>query len=1169
MSLSSFFRENIFRNIETVIKADDQEHILDEVVEYVVTNEISRKIRDFFAEYNDYRSANGVWISGFFGSGKSHLLKILSYILENKQYNGYRLGELFAEKIENDEMLKADIISATRIPSESVLFNIDQQAQNTGTPDQDSVLNVFYKVFNNHLGYFGTQKHVADFERWLDHEKVYHEFREEFENLHGEPWHSARRKYFDPRVKTSISQTLAKVFKNPTENYAGIIDTLRRDAVVSVDDFCNKVKQYVDTKPKGFRLNFFVDEVGQFIGDDSKLMLNLQTIAETLATRTRGQSWVLVTSQEDMESVIGDLNSRQQNDFSRIQARFKLKVPLTSANVDEVIERRLLAKTPDASSLLKETWKQEKANLETLLSFTELGIQFRSYQGDQDFVRKFPFIPYQFDLFQQSIKALSKHNAFQGRHASVGERSMLGVFQYVIQKMHERDHHALVSFDLLFEGIRSTIKGEIQNAITLAERQLDNEFALKVLKALFLVKYYTAFKTTSRNISTLLMDSMKVDLPAHNKKVDEALNLLESQNYIQRNGDIFEYLTDDEKDIQEAIKQVETDDQELTQLIKEILFDQTIRDTKFRFADNRQEYEYTPKVDGYVFSRDKELNVEIITPNHQNYGNDNWYKAQTLGYQTLLMMALPPDDRWINDLRMYIKTDKYIRRSQSAGTNENHRRILYDKSQQNLERKRNLALQAQRLLGESSFYMNGNKQVYTNSADGRNKVFNAFQDLVRLAYPNLRMLGNAVYSEETVTNILAGRHDNLFGTDDNTLSQAELEVLTIIKRRKAAAERTSLSDLRDYFSRKPYGWYPNAVWAMTAMLFKKGKIEARQDSNPLNDRELGTACFNNRLHINTLLEPQAEVDDRKFRKLKQLYTELFDEPSPTMEARDFANKFKSKAGELREEITRFQLLKREYPFLSVTDSILEQLNVMANREYAWFIENIDTFEEKLLDFKEDILTPLKRFWNGEQKNIYDQLKVFSEGNQSNLEFIEGNEMQVIEEAYRHSKPYLGDTIQKAKQAMESLTNKIQKKIEEERKEALQKAGEVRESIIRHYDFAKLTQPQQQSVLKEIDDEIRRLESQRYIANIRQATYSISSQLKTRLLNEIVSLSTPTDKAEDPGKPALPKIHYIRKENVRVSFEKRELQTEADVDAYVEALKQALLEQIKQNKRISI
>src|SRR5664280_2550049 len=115
MIINEFFEKDINRPIETVIKADDQEHVLDEVQEYVVTNEVAKKIRDFFSAYNDYQGANGVWISGFFGSGKSHLLKILSYVLENKEFDGYKLGELFAEKIENDKILKADIINATRI----------------------------------------------------------------------------------------------------------------------------------------------------------------------------------------------------------------------------------------------------------------------------------------------------------------------------------------------------------------------------------------------------------------------------------------------------------------------------------------------------------------------------------------------------------------------------------------------------------------------------------------------------------------------------------------------------------------------------------------------------------------------------------------------------------------------------------------------------------------------------------------------------------------------------------------------------------------------------------------------------------------------------------------------------------------------------------------------
>lgn len=1166
MNQQQLYRDDIFRSIETVIKADDQEHIQQEVLEYVMTNEISRKIRDFFGQYNNYQGINGVWISGFFGSGKSHLLKILSYVLENKHFNGYALAELFAEKIENDEMLKADVLQSTRIPSESILFNIDQQAQITSKKEDDAILNVFYKVFNDHQGYFGTQRHVAEFERWMDQEGVYHRFREMFEEKYGEPWLIARRKYFDPKVKSTIAEVLGVIHDRPADEYSGILETLRKDIVASVDDFCEKVKQYIASKTKGFRLNFFVDEVGQFISDNSKLMLNLQTIAETLATRTQGKSWILVTSQEDMDSVIGDLNKKQQNDFSRIQARFKLKIPLTSANVDEVIERRLLWKNEEHVPTLKQTFRQQKANFETLLSFTELGIQFRGYQGEEDYVRKYPFVPYQFDLFQQSIRALSKHNAFQGKHASVGERSMLGVFQEVIQLLSKNDDKTLASYDLLFEGLRSTIRGEIQNAITLAERQLDDGLALRILKALFLVKYYTSFKTTSRNIATLMIDRMDIDLPLHEKKVTQALNLLEAQTYIQRNGDVFEFLTDEEKDIEEEIKATDLDENEVTSLIKEMVFDNIIRDSRIRFADNKQEYEYTVRVDGSLFGREKELIVEIITPNSQHYGREDYYRAQTMGFNTMMMMVLPPDARLMSDLRMYLKTDKYIKRSQSTGTNETHKRILYDKGQQNLERKRLMLIQFQRLLGESSVYMNGTSHPVSNTSDGKTKVVNAFQDLVRLAYPNLRMLGTTVYTEDTVRNVMHQHGDILLGGNDQNLSEAETEILGLVNRRKRASERTSLADIRDYFAKKPYGWYALAVWTLIAMLYKKGKIEAEQESEELDAQGLLNALFNNRWYANTLILPQTGVDAEP---LKKLYQEFFDEPCPAHEPRDVVKVFREKLKQEESAISSLLSNKSSYPFLSSLAPVKERLEKYGAKDNTWLLGNVKDYEDSLLDDKEDLIQPIKRFWNGEQKQIFDQLRVFMEGNQSNLEFVEGDELTIIGEAFKHPKPYAGDVMRKAKSAMDELQNKVLAKINQEKTAALEKAGGVKQNIIRHYDFIKLTPVQQEKILQTLDSEITKLENQRYIANIRQASYFISSDLHTRLLNEIANMSKPPVVVSDDGVKVQPKIHYIRKENIRVNYPKRELQSVSDVDEYVEALKAALLEQIRQDRRITL
>lgn len=500
MIVKDFFERDINRPIETVIKADDRDNIATEVAEYVITKEIAKKIRDLFSSYNDYSGANGVWISGFFGSGKSHLLKIVSYVLENKEYNGSKSGEVFAQKIEDDELLKADVLSATRIPSESILFNIDQQAQITSKADANAILSVFYKVFYDHLGYYGFQPHVAEFEMWLDKQDKYTLFKDKFNSSYTSNWETARNEYFDPMVVDAISEVLGGIFQTDASKYERVLDDLEDRQKQSIEDFCLRVSDYIKMKPKGFRLNFFVDEVGQYISDNTKLMLNLQTIAETLATTTKGNSWILVTSQEDMEKVVGDMSKNQENDFSRIQARFKIKVPLTSANVDEVIEKRLLKKDKEAQKHLITTFKKESGLLETLLSFSDSGVQFKGYKGEADFANKMPFVAYQFDLFQQCRIALSTHNAFQGKHASVGERSMLGVFQQVIQKIEERDENALVSFDLMFDGIRNELKGQIQNSIQLAEKNLDDDFAKKLLKALFLVKYFVNFKTTRRNI---------------------------------------------------------------------------------------------------------------------------------------------------------------------------------------------------------------------------------------------------------------------------------------------------------------------------------------------------------------------------------------------------------------------------------------------------------------------------------------------------------------------------------------------------------------------------------------------------------------------------------------------------------------------------------------------
>ena len=1158
MKINSIFLKNINRNIETVIKADDRDHISDEVAEYVITSEISKKIRDLFGAYNSYSGANGVWISGFFGSGKSHLLKILSYVLENKEFDGYSSGDLFAEKIEDDQMLKGDVLAASKIPSESILFNIDQQAQITSKEDANAILEVFYKVFYDHLGYYGFIPHVAEFEMWLDDEGILAEFKEKFKIKSGNEWEGVRKNYFDITLQKNLSAVLGDIKNVGTEDYIDILDKLEENHKQSIEDFCNRVQQYISKQERGFRLNFFVDEVGQYISDNTKLMLNLQTIAESLATKTKGSSWILVTSQEDMEAIVGDMNKSQQNDFSRIQARFKIKIPLTSANVDEVVEKRLLKKNDSANSELKKVYSKESEHLRTIYSFSDAGVQFKGFKDDKDFINKFPFLPYQFELFQQCRRALSTHNAFQGKHSSVGERSMLGVFQQVTQKLGDSELSGLVSFDRMFEGIRNELKGEIQSSILVAENNLGSPFAIRVLKTLFMVKYYNSFKTTKRNVSVLLIDTYSLDLKQHDKDIDQALNLLENQSYIQRNGELYEFLTDDEKDVEQEIKEVDADDQAVNQLLKEILFDEIIRDNKIKFEENKQDYKFTSKIDGAVLGREEELGVEIITPNYHYYNEVDEIARQTMGLSTMRLL-MPEDGVFIKDAKMYIRTNKYIKQNQSTSLKSERKRILHDKAVQNNERKSNLVILANQLLGRSDIYINGSLQEISATTDGKSKVIKGFQILVKTVYPNLRMLGNHLYSEETIRNIILSTQDDLFGTDDNTISEAENELINIINRRKGQSDRTSLNDLKTHFGLKPYGWYPNAVWSMVARLYKRGKIEIKQDSNLLEDSQVVNALLVSSNYGNTLVVVQEDVDPKLIRELKTLFTDAFDENCPYQDAKDIALGFKEKLGLLLQEVTGMVQSSNTYPFLKLLEPIQDKLRVWSGKEYSFFLTNRGEFEDVLLDTKEDLLDPIRRFMNSDQKKIYDEIHLIVTRDTTNLSFIDGDEIDQLKEVLSNDKPFLGTTIRDAKSVMDTLKEKVLTRIKTEKETAVSNV----ESIVEHFknksEFSKLNDSQKEDILSPFIQSLKEIKEERFISNIRNLVSNVQNRLETQQLTKLQRL---TSEGQD-------QFEYIKANNIKVSYDKRELKTNEDVDQYIETLREKYKEQISKNRRISL
>lgn len=327
MKYEYMYEKPIDRPIDAVVKASSVEHLANELDEYVITPELAGHLNRFFDEYNDPdATGNGAWIAGFFGSGKSHMLKILAVLLEDQEVAGKHAVDYILPKLEDDPALRGAMeVARTRHPSESILFNIDIIAPNQGRTEAGGLLAAFIKVFNHHCGYFdGDQQHIAKMEYDLDREGLLDAFKARIEAATGKPWEDVRKAAL--LYGTKITAAFDEVCGNEPGTNGNVVSYYQQTYKPDIHAFALRVKEYIDAHGPGFRLNFFVDEAGQYIAKDSNLMTNLQSVAEELATVCDGASWVVVTSQENMEDTIGQMTDRSANDFSKIQARFKVKM---------------------------------------------------------------------------------------------------------------------------------------------------------------------------------------------------------------------------------------------------------------------------------------------------------------------------------------------------------------------------------------------------------------------------------------------------------------------------------------------------------------------------------------------------------------------------------------------------------------------------------------------------------------------------------------------------------------------------------------------------------------------------------------------------------------------------------------------------------------------------
>ena len=1177
MNLHDIFDKDITRNIDGVIKADDARHLGTEVSEYVLTNEAEKAVANLLEAYTNYTTANGVWISGFFGSGKSHMLKMLAHLLGDvvgQDFPRAEVSETFKTKT-NDSFLKASLTKAEKISARSILFNIDQVADASGGNKTDAILKVFVKVFNSARGYYDMQPHVARLERDLEGRGLLDAFRTTYAQVSGLDWEAGRE--LDVLEEPNVAAAYAQVNGSSAGAPENILEKYRDSYTVSVDSFADEVIAWLATQEQGFRLNFFVDEVGQFIGDDRSLMLQLQSIAETLNSKGDGRAWVFVTSQEALDKTIGDQTKSQQFDFSKIQARFSNRVSLTSADVEEVIRKRLLDKSDLGKSVLGPIYSAEHGNFKTFFDFADGGKTYRNYPDEALFVGTYPFVNYQFPLFQAALVGLSDHNAFTGRHQAVGERSMLGVVQQVVKGMDSAPVGTLAPFDAMFEGISETVQSSAKRAIDVASKNLPDldtdstKLAIRILKALFLVKYVDGFRSTPRNITALMYDRFGLDLAALSKDVKEALALLESQSYIQRNGETYEYLTSEEQDVEKEIKTVDIDGSEVAKRLYELLQQNVIKTNKYRYATG-QDYAFGYKIDDAVHGPQHALTVHVITP---GYPHDlPTIRLHSTGLDEA-RVVIGTDDGLFADLRLLLKTEKYVKQKQTTSITQVQQRILGQKAELNRERGKEILERLRVAVGKATLVVHG-VDVASSSAAADQRVFDALATLVAKTYPQLSLLGGKTYSNADLRKLVLPPTDGFDIKVDTVLTDVANEVYSVgIKSQVDIGQRVDVKKIIERFTGKPYGWDQGSILATIAHLYGDLRIKIELSGNERKRSDVPSDLANSQQYGNLRIDLRKDYDQSKVTAFRKFVQDFFDEPDVPKDALEAAHAGSEKLTAMLKEL-KADKSRYEYPFIGALDAPIAVLEGVVGKTDEWYVTEFDEADE-LLEAKAETLDKVRAFLNGQQRVIYDGAQRFLTSAADNLSYLPRDAARSVQTILDDRNVFRGNKIAQLQTAADTLRQQLDDVIKDEQTAAASAIEERRIALAGTDEYRDATPEAQTAALDGADAARDTVWDEQSIAKIKLAASNFATVKFPRLLDRLIASAVSVPPAPDPGptdepSPKTPDpiapARSIALTEVTVSHAKHVLATAQDVDNYLAALRTALLNEINDGKRIT-
>ncbi len=1179
MMIRDMFADDINRKINGVIKVDQaaDDVIEQELNEYVITRELKKHFITFFNYYGDAfeqpTADMGVWISGFFGSGKSHFLKMLSYLLENKEVKGIRSVERFRKKFEDDPATFMLIDRATKGTTETILFNID--IEGFSNKDKTAVLRVFAKMFYSHLGFYGENLKVAMMERYIDQQGMTEEFRRVFEEKKGKSWLEMRRAFaFNGKF---IIPTLMEVL-DMSEDDAKAWFNDKTATEISIAQLVEDMKAYVDTKPANFRLLFMIDEVGQYVGTDTDMLLNLQSLTEKIGSECEGKVWVICTGQEAIDEII----KVRADEFSRIQARFKTRLSLSSSSVDEVIQKRILKKKPEAAKELECVYEQNDSVLRNLFSFSGSIQDIKGYSGPREFTENFPFVPYQFIIMQKVFAEIRKHGN-SGKHLSGGERSMLSGFQEAVQKIQEKDEYALVPFFRFYDTVHTFLDGSIRRVIERCQKAAENGDGIEqqdvdVLKLLYLIRYIDDIPSNLDNIVILMADDIRMDKVIMREAVRDSLNRLMGQkNYINRTGDTYNFLTDEEQDIQKEIKDTIVDTASIVGRIAKMIYGDIFTAKKFRYG--KYDFAFDQMVDGITVGvATGGMRLRFLTMNTDAIEKTDFQlMAESKNNEAIVVLA---DTPYYESLESAMKIRKYVLQRNVSQLPKSMQKIISDQQDEATKYEESALVELQEAIEGAQFYVDG-EHLEIKVGNAKSRIEQSLEYLVAHVYSKLDLITENVDSDADIIAILTGAITTLPGVEPNRDAVSAME--EYLEMQDAKKLPTSMADVQSKYSAIPYGWKEIDIAAVAAQLIYSQKVTIKYAGNTIqpDDPKLPEMLRKKSETGKTSISKRKTISVTMMRDVKAMLREYFD----IMDVPDDEDGLVRFATEkFTEQRAYYVSLDVRYEGHKYPDRVLvqEAIHLMDDvlsqkKDNIALLERVLKKEDELFDNKEAMNNGIENFFKT-QVTVFDQAVQFEKSLNDDRDRIAENEeahkalntIRLITLVQNGSK-FNYNRIRELNPLMDTVRSAHDKMLEEKRAEVLET---VRQCMEATHTAAGGNRKAAHWIEK----------SDQYFSQCKEKIAVIKSlalldamflpmcQYKDEVVSNIETiLAPPAPKPSvQPDNEQTPtKKKVVRAYNRQVVFPAKTLQTDADVDDYVEKICSQLKELLKNCDEIKL